>query len=319
MTEDQWIKLVMGKSPTKIGDDAALLNPAPGMRQVVCSDSLVEGVHFLPKLIAPEDLGWKSLAVNLSDLAAMGAKPKASLLNLSVPAKLMGSWSRRFLKGYMNLSRKYGVELVGGDTTASPQGIFISVTALGEVAAGHAKWRTQAQPTDLFCVTGNLGDARAGLFLQKKKWADSAAKSLLKAHHHPEPRVEEGEWLGHRSEVTAMMDLSDGLLKDAGRLCQASALCGEIDLEKIPTSRGLRKFSARFRKEPDVEGLIGGEDYELLFTCRPHAVHALRVSFEEKFGRTIHVVGSVKESKPGLHILRDGKRVKIPSRQFEHF
>lgn len=330
MNEDQFIEWLEGKTRKhsdwvhglKMGDDGAVVRLGTGKDLVTSSDSLVEGVHFEVSKISPADLGWKCLAVNLSDIAAMGATPRASLLNISVPKKYMGSWIKSFMKGYLELSEKYQVALVGGDTTASKDKIFISVTAMGEVKKHKEKLRTQARAGDVVCVTGRLGSARAGLDLQNKKWTSPHSRKLIKALHHPEPRVDYGVWLGSRSEVTAMMDISDGLLKDLSRLCRVNQLSVQIDPPKIPVSTAMSAYCEKYDKSKVKEALIGGEDYELLFTCKSNSLEKLSKLFKAHFKSKFSVIGvlCVGEKKNFISWVDAKSYPDIDLKQsFEHF
>ena len=194
-----------------IGDDCAVLPVGEGESLVFTTDMLAEGVHFLRPATSPRELGRKSLAVNLSDVASMGARPVATLLSLSLPADTAGTWAEEFMLGYRELSEAFGVTLAGGDTTRSAAGITINVTAIGRIADAHIKRRSGARPGDAILVAGELGLSGAGLHDILAGRYDTPAAA---AHRNPLPQVAEGIWLGARSEVHAMMDLSDGLASD---------------------------------------------------------------------------------------------------------
>ena len=247
-----------------IGDDAALLIPRDGERLVACCDTLNVSVHFPPDTAAA-DIGWKALAVNLSDLAAMGASPAWALLSLSLPTP-DAAWLDAFLDGFCELAALHGVALVGGDTTRGP--LSICVTALGFVPHAAALKRGSAHPGDIVCVTGTLGDAAAGLQL----WRDTAAgiaspdettaAVLRQRLHRPTPRIAAGLLL--RGRARACIDLSDGLLADLGHVATASAVAIDLDAEMLPMSDALRDSvdsATRLRWQ-----VAGGDDYELAFT-----------------------------------------------------
>jgi len=329
-TEDDWIQFLKksAASPSEkgvgrisIGDDAAIYNPSPGKQQVICSDSLVEGVHFDLKKISWEDLGWKSLAVNLSDVAAMGATPTSSLLNLSLPKKYMGEPLKRFLKGYLSLSHKHEVALIGGDTTASLRDLFISVTVVGEVSSKNLKLRAQAKPKDVICVTGFLGDSYAGFLLQSQIWKSPSKGKLLKAHHKPLPQVELGKWLGTQSGVHAMMDLSDGLMKDLSRLCESSKVSAVVNGSEIPTSPSLIRYAKHFKKSPIYFAVRGGEDYQLLLTCSPSQVEKLVLHAKKKFCQRVTPIGEIQHQNSKLEAIewKDLPKNVLAHESFEHF
>ena len=257
-----------------IGDDCAVipLSPetggAPASDLLVSTDMLVEGTHFLMEDISPRQLGWKSAAVNISDIAAMGGKPIATFLSLALPKTLPEQWMQEFMEGYNGISEKYGAALLGGDTTCSPDRICINVTVLGTCPRGKANLRSAARPGDLVCVTGTLGDSAAGLRLilggQK-----GAAPRLMDRHYTPTPRVEEGLALSCLPGVHAMMDISDGVGSDLRHILDESGVGARIDTGKLPISKELQDLCIKKGWDPRELALCGGEDYELLFTMDP--------------------------------------------------
>ncbi len=257
-----------------IGDDCAVipLSPetggAPASDLLVSTDMLVEGTHFLMEDISPRQLGWKSAAVNISDIAAMGGKPIATFLSLALPKTLPEQWMQEFMEGYNGISEKYGAALLGGDTTCSPDRICINVAVLGTCPRGKAKLRSAARPGDLVCVTGTLGDSAAGLRLilggQK-----GAAPRLMDRHYTPTPRVEEGLALSCLPGVHAMMDISDGVGSDLRHILDESGVGARIDTGKLPISKELQALCSEKGWDPKELALSGGEDYELLFTMDP--------------------------------------------------
>ena len=237
-----------------IGDDCAVLPVGEGESLVFTTDMLAEGVHFLRPATSPRELGRKSLAVNLSDVASMGARPVGTLLSLSLPADTAGTWAEEFMLGYRELSEAFGVTLAGGDTTRSAAGITINVTAIGRIADAHIKRRSGARPGDAILVAGELGLSGAGLRDILAGRYDTPAAA---AHRNPQPQVAEGIWLGARPEIHAMMDLSDGLASDIRHIMERSGVGAAIDIGRIPLAQGA-----------DVEtAACGGEDYKLLLTA----------------------------------------------------
>lgn len=263
---------------TGIGDDCAVLPQSTGRDTLVSSDMLIEGTHFLRKEIPPYDLGWKSAAVNLSDVAAMGGKPTGTFLSLALPADLDTDWIDAFMHGYADISERFGTPLLGGDTTASPDRICINVTVLGECPYARARLRSNAQKGDVICVTGSLGDSAAGLkAILEGVERDVEVQRLIDRHYRPVPRVPEGEELRLNLGVHAMMDLSDGLGSDLQHILDASGMDAEIDVTAIPLSLALKHCCQRFGWDPLALAVSGGEDYELLFTCTPQAEALLAV------------------------------------------
>ncbi|TMN19227.1 thiamine-phosphate kinase [Pseudoxanthomonas sp. X-1] len=252
-----------------IGDDAALLAMPPGTELVVTADTLNAGVHFFPD-VAPADLGWKALAVNLSDLAAMGARPAWCTLSLSLP-QADPAWIEGFLDGFCDLAARHGIALVGGDTTRGP--LSVSITAMGQVEAGHALRRDGARVGDEIWVTGTPGDAAAALqALLSGAAVDRALRARL---DRPTPRVEAGR--GLLGVASACVDISDGLLADLGHLCRRSGVGAQVQLEQLPVSRALAGFRPQLRWAWQAGG---GDDYELCFTAAPQRADEVQAALD---------------------------------------
>ncbi len=288
-----------------IGDDCAVLPVGGGESLVFTADLLNEGVHFLRAAASPEEIGHKALAVNLSDVAAMGARPVATLLSLALPADLGDAWADRFMQGYHALAARFGVALVGGDTTRSAGGITINVTAIGRADDRCLKRRSAARPGDALLVAGALGASGAGLQDILRGRCDT---SLAALHRNPAPQVEEGVWLGARPEVHAVMDLSDGLASDVRHIMEESRVGAALELERIPVADGADLRTAA----------CGGEDYKLLLSADAASVGALVDDFRARFGEPLVVVGAVE---PGdrLRWLRDGREVPLDWTGFTHY
>jgi thiamine-monophosphate kinase len=291
---------------TGIGDDCAVL-PLPGGSEafVVTTDMLVEGVHFLRDAGSARELGGKALAVNLSDVAAMGARPVASFLSIALPADCRGRWVEEFMEGYRELSEKHGVRLAGGDTTASLSGVAINVTAVGRAIRGNLKYRSGARVGDVVAVGGPLGESAAGL---RDILAGRLNTPLAAIHRNPQAQVAEGEWLGGRGEVHSMIDLSDGLASDLGHILKASGVGARIELTAIPTP-------------VDVETAVtGGEDYKLLMTVGAGDFERLAEDYFTRFGEPLHPVGRiVAADTPRIVWTEGGIPVEKNWRGFAHF
>lgn len=266
------IKTVFGlpQGLTGIGDDCAVIPQAYGLDTIVTTDLLVEGVHFLMEDALPEDIGWKSAAVNLSDIAAMGGKPVATFLSLAIPDSVDESWMARFIDGYKQISDIFEVPLAGGDTTSSRTGMSICVTVLGQLPSGKAKLRNSAGAGDQICVSGFLGDSAAGLkvILEKHERSKDAA-ALVRKHYRPMPRISEGQILLACDGVHAMMDISDGIASDLPHILDASGKGAVIDAGRLPISPELSRLAAEKGWDAYRLAACGGEDYELLFTKDP--------------------------------------------------
>lgn len=291
-----------------IGDDAAVLEVASGQQLVACTDTLVAGVHFLPDT-ASADLGWKSLAVNLSDLAAMGAAPAWALLALTLPQG-DADFVRGFAEGFAALAREHRVALVGGDTTSGP--LAITVTALGTLPTGSALTRDGARVGDAVCVTGTIGDAAGALRLLQA--GAPAPAPLLAALHRPQPRVAAGHIL--RGIASACIDVSDGLIADLGHVCTASGVAAELDAAALPISPALaRTFDAGTCREL---ALAGGDDYELCFTVPAQAVDVTLVQLAGA-GCPARRIGKVVAGT-GVRVFdANGCELALPRRGWEHF
>ena len=286
-----------------IGDDCTVFPLGDGESLVFTTDLLAENIHFLRQATTPHELGRKSLAVNLSDIAAMGARPIATLLSLAIPRNVPEGWIENFMEGYRELSAEYGVGLVGGDTTASDSGFVVNVTAVGRVADNHIKRRSDARPGDLIAVGGLLGESGAGL---RDILAGRYDTPLAHIHRNPTPQIAEGMWLGARSEVHAMMDISDGIASDLRHIMEQSHVGAAVDTERIPTPVDLETAVA------------GGEDYKLLFTVAPEDAKALLADYREHFGSGFHLIGHVTAGNR-LEWLQDGKPLPVDWQGFRHY
>jgi thiamine-monophosphate kinase len=292
-----------------VGDDAALLELPPGQCLVAATDTLVEGRHF-PRGAPPESIGHQCLAVNLSDLAAMGADPAWALLSLCMP-EAREDWLEPFATGLLALADRHGVALVGGDTVRGP--LVLSVTALGVVPPGEALRRSGARPGDELFVSGWPGESAAGLDLLQRDPGSAGADPLVRRFLFPEPRIALGRAL--RGLASAAMDVSDGLLGDLQKLCHASGVSATLELEQLPVSPVL---AARFPPQQTERFILhGGDDYELLFTLPPGSASAEQLrSLAESCG--VHRIGSIGDGR-GVSCLRGGKAVSIPAGGYDHF
>ncbi|PRX29106.1 thiamine-phosphate kinase [Paraburkholderia sp. BL18I3N2] len=260
-----------------IGDDCALLAPRAGEMLAISTDMLVEGRHFFAD-VDPEALGHKALAVNLSDLAAMGAQPQAFTLAFSLP-KAEEAWLAAFSEGLFALAERYGCELIGGDTTGGP--LNLCITVFGSVPPQAALRRDAAQPGDDIWISGTLGDARASLGVQRGEWTADASDTATfrRALERPEPRIALG--LALRGIAHAALDLSDGLAGDLLHILERSNLRATVDVDAVPRSAALRRLAPEVQRRCT---LAGGDDYELCFTA-PVAARAE----VEKAGRAVGI------------------------------
>ncbi len=300
-----------------IGDDGAVIPVGGGRSIVATTDMLVEDVHFVRDAITANDLGYKSLAVNLSDLAAMGAEPLASFLSVGIPKEVDEAWKEGFLAGYQSLSEEFNVPLLGGDTTAAGK-IIISVTALGSVSDGQVKRRNGARPGDIVCVTGTLGDSAAGLLLQSQTPENEDERSLIAAHHRPKPYVKEGVWLGRQAAVHAMMDVSDGIASDLMHILEESGVAARVELDALPQSGALRRTAARRGWDAEKLAVTGGEDYVLLIAVQRDRFDQLNRCFSSEFGTELHPIGEILPGRPNIEWQRGGEVQEIDYKGYTH-
>jgi thiamine-monophosphate kinase len=306
-----------------IGDDAAVWQPTPGEQIVVSTDSLVEDIHFRPDWTDWESLGHKTLAVNVSDLAAMGAIPRLALISLGLDGEERTCDLQALYRGLGALAQRLGMTIAGGDVVRCPRGLILHVTAIGETRSQRVLTRSGAKPGDLIGVTGTLGASAAGLALLGLDTGDvrrqaATANLLIEAHLRPEPRVALGAALLELG-ATSAMDLSDGLLGDLPKILAASRVAARLDEGAIPVAAAVR---ALFPDEWMNFALRGGEDYELVFTA-PHGTWQAIESAVEKAGGTVTAIGEIvaRGSRPSTIELvgRDGARRTVSAGAFDHF
>jgi thiamine-monophosphate kinase len=283
-------RLVVG-----IGDDAAAWQPRAHQRSIVTTDALVEGVHFTRAAMRPEEVGHRALAANLSDIAAMGARPVLATIALGFPVDCPPEWILAMYAGIAALARRARCAIAGGDLTRAPV-VTLALTVIGEVRASNLKRRDGALPGDVVAVTGPLGASRAGLAIAVEHPALTdapEAAAALVAFRTPEPRLAEGRWLGASRHVRAMMDTSDGLSTDLHRLCAASGVGAEV--ETVPVAAAARAAAALVAADPARYALEGGEDFELLVAIDRRAFGHLSARFSARFGRPLERVGHIVE------------------------
>ncbi|AON55622.1 thiamine-phosphate kinase [Herbaspirillum seropedicae] len=294
-----------------VGDDCALMTPAPGMQLAISSDMLVCGRHFLPDA-DPFTLGHKCLAVNLSDLAAMGAQPIAFTLALALP-EARADWLEPFSRGMLALADAHGCELIGGDTTKGP--LTISITIFGEVPPQQALRRDAARAGDDLWVSGTLGDARLALAAYRQECSLNAEELALAAPrmHAPTPRVALG--LALRGIAHAAIDISDGLAGDLGHLLQRSHVGATLDVDALPAGAALQQRDLHLRRRFT---LSGGDDYELCFSAPVRQRDAVYKAAQAA-GTAVTRIGSI-DAAPGLRLLdASGEALQETPDSFDHF
>ncbi len=299
-----------------VGDDAALVRVRRGTELVVSTDMLLSGRHF-DHDADPRRLGHKSLAVNLSDIAAMGATPRWVTLSLALP-KANAAWLRAFANGFMRLARKHGVDLIGGDTTRGPLAICVQI--MGEIPSGKALRRDGARTGDDVWVSGHLGDAALAVAARAGRFRLTARELAVVSRRldTPTPRIELGQAL--RGVARSAIDISDGLVADLGHICERSRVAAKVEFERIPSS-GIMK---RYLERPTARAalLAGGDDYELCFTASP-ARHQAILAVARRLGLKLTCIGTVRRAMrrvPLVTVLACGGRpINVKYGGFDHF
>jgi thiamine-monophosphate kinase len=314
-------------SVTGIGDDAAVFQTSAGKETVVTTDLLIEDIDFRRTTIPPYLLGHKALAVSLSDIAAMGARPRWSLISIGVPSDVWQTeFADRLYSGWFELANRYDVQLIGGDTSRTEEKIVIDSIVIGECSAGQSIKRSGAQPGDQIFVTGSLGAAAAGLRLVERG-AHLADQNLDEEETHkldhvllrqlrPEPRVGWGIVLGEEKIATSMIDISDGLSSDLNHLCSASAVGAMIDSSLLPIDHQVVELCGRRALDPLQLALHGGEDFELLFTVKPGDVGRLPRRVD---AAPITRIGEIRVKEDGVKISERARIWDLNPGGWKHF
>jgi thiamine-monophosphate kinase len=307
------------------GDDAALWRPRTGRELALSCDLLAEGVHFDLRTIGPWELGAKAAAVNLSDLAAMGAQPRIFLVSTALPRTLGEAWLAAFQAGLRSMMGAFGALAAGGDLSASKQGLFIDVTVLGEVERGRALRRSAARPGDAVFLSGALGGSSAGMeTLRSKRLAagldPKTAHLLGNRHRLPVPKVLAGRWLLQERAARACIDISDGLASEAWHLSQESGVRLDLDLDAVPLHAGVRAVAKALGRDPLSFALEGGEDYELLFTVPRGSVGKVLAKMDHYTGCMPCRIGVVAPGR-GVRVRTGPGRPFRPLRDggYDHF
>lgn len=310
-----------------IGDDAAVYRPAPGKLALLTTDALVEGVHFDLTFTAMKHLGWKAMAANLSDIAAMGGEPRIAVISLSLPAKISVEMVEDFYGGVAAACREYGCALAGGDTTASVGNMTIAVSVTGDVDESRVKYRSGAKAGELFCVTGHLGASVAGLkVLQREKARfakspDNFQPNLspytpaVERHLVPRPRLDLSKILVHDVVVSAMIDISDGLASEVRHICEASGTGASLFEHNVPVVAITQKIAEEIGESAAGYALYGGEEYELLFTISDGEFEKLA-----RLTSDVTIVGRVEADPAKIELVREnGEREPLRPAGWNHF
>jgi thiamine-monophosphate kinase len=319
-------KVLSGDAPgvvVAVGDDAAVIEP--GRHQgVLTADMLVEGVHFDLGATLPHDLGYKAVAVNVSDVAAMGGSPRYGLACLGLSPGIEASWVMELYGGMRAAADEHGMALVGGDTSRADRAV-VSVTVYGEVAKGGAVTRSGARPGDALVVTGALGGSAGGLRIAREAarhhteaLSTEWGRELLAIHERPTARVGEGQALA-AAGATAMIDISDGLAIDLHRLCEESGVGARLRIGDVPVARGLTDLGGLTGIDPVDLALGGGEDYELLASLPREAVGPATQQLGERFGTDLTEIGELTEGTAVVVADTDGRERPLEPKGWDHF
>jgi len=304
-----------------IGDDAAAFTTDPAQLSLITTDLLVERIHFLRSAVTGFDLGYKSLAVNLSDIAAMGGTAREAFVSIAIPPDCSLDYLEAIYDGMKNLAAKFDINILGGDTTSSKDDLIINVVVYGMVAQKEMLCRNAAKPGDIVFSTGFLGDSKAGMHLILNNIPSNSPEliKLHKAHLLPEPHLREGRFLACRPGVHAAIDTSDGLSSDLGHIAEESGVGATLYSENLPISDSLKKFCQQFDVDPVDYALSGGEDYTLLCTIAPDEADIIAEQFKKEFSRPLFRIGEITQSNQLKVLLPDGTSRRIIASGWDHF
>jgi thiamine-monophosphate kinase len=305
-----------------LGDDAAAVSWG-GETLLLTTDTLLEGIHFRRSTTNLRDLGAKAIAVNVSDIAAMGGEPRYALLALALPPSLAVAEVDELYAGVHDMARQHGVTLVGGDTCAAPGGVVLSVTLVGRVT-GTPLRRAGARAGDALLVTGTLGAAAAGLAVLERGQSalplpPAVVEAVVRPHRVPTPRVAESRLIRASGWATAMIDLSDGLVTDLGHIAAEGGGGARVDVDALPVSESTRAVARALGVDPLSWALSGGEDYELLFATAPERATEIARTVTERTGTPVHRIGEVRPADDGVRFLDRGGHPHAVQPGFDHF
>ncbi len=310
-----------GRVIKAIGDDAAAFNVASDKVMLLTTDLLIEQVHFIKKTTSGFDLGYKALAVNLSDIAAMGGTALEAFVSIGIPAKSSIAYIEDFYRGLKSLAAEFDVNILGGDTTGSKTDLIINIAVVGSVRPDEMLERDQAQAGDLIFSTGFLGDSRAGLHLLSNP-SDTELESwtqLKQAHLRPRPHLDEGRFLAAQPSVHAAIDVSDGLSSDLAHILKASGKGALLKAANIPISKQLQRFCRYLDLDPLAYAVAGGEDYTLVCTVAPEHADAVAQAFERRFGQPLFNIGTITPSGRLEIVSLNGETQLLDRSGWDHF
>jgi thiamine-monophosphate kinase len=304
-----------------IGDDCTVLQPQEDTEWVITTDTQVEDVHFRRAWMTPYQIGWRAMAVNLSDIASMGAQPIGALAALTMPAATEAAFFDQLLDGLCDLGLGFNCPLIGGNLARDPAHLSLTLTVLGRVPLGKSVLRGGGRPGDEIWVSGRLGGSAAGLrtFLQTIPLADAVCAALRQRYTQPLPRLREAIFLRASGCLTSMIDLSDGLAGDLGHLCEESGVGAQIMADALPLQAGVREVAAALGEDPLELALRGGEDFELCYTTLPGTLTPLLDEFRAQFGIDLTPVGIMTAERSLRLVHADGSQTPLSPQAFDHF
>lgn len=304
-----------------IGDDAAAITWQPEEVLLLTADAFAEGIHFNTSYATFWQIGWKAMAANLSDIAAMGGRPHSAAICLCVPGDLSVHAVDDLYRGMDAIGSRFGCSLVGGDTITSPGGeIVLSISMIGGVRPDRLKTRREARPGDLLCVTGDLGGAEAGLVMLSEGAPGSESTRPSRRHLEPVPRLLEADTISESTGVHAMIDISDGLTCEVGHLCRESGVGARIFAGRIPIHRTTREVADRHASSGLDYALYGGEDFELLFAIESSEAEEIISAVADRTGTEVSTIGEITDADRGIRLVTaDGTVDALPDSGYRHF
>lgn len=305
-----------------IDDDAAVLRSSPDHLTLLTTDALIEGVHFSLDYFDYYQVGWRAMAANLSDIAAMGGEPQFAVISMGLPKDMPVASVDDLYDGLQSLAERSQTAIVGGDTTSSPRGLFLSIAVVGRVEERHLARRKGARVGDEIFVTGSVGAARAGYLVlnSEQMIKEDRFAALVKKHLTPFPRLQEARFLVQNFPINAMIDISDGLASEIHHICRCSQVGAMLTANSFPVETEAIEVAMRSSEEVLDYALYGGEDFELLFAVPPGYADDLVRKFRQSFDLGCTRIGEVRRASAGVELeMAAGQRVAIEHKGFDHF
>lgn len=304
-----------------IGDDCAVLRPSAGMELLLTTDTQEEGVHFRREWSSPQDIGWRCLAVNVSDIAAMGGQPLGAIVALLLPPALEVAFIEALYDGMQAVATAYGCPVIGGNISQRTDTLSITITVLGEAPLAQSVYRSGAQIDDEIWVTGDLGGAKAGLdmLLAPEVEINAPTHDVLTRYRRPRPRLQEAQYLRHHANLHSLIDISDGLSSDLRHICEASGVGAQLNAWQIPIAPQTQQVATVQGADALDYALHGGEDFELCLTAPPGQIVPLQDTFQQQFGCPLVRVGTIRADSGVTLAHPDGRQHPLPVRGYDHF